>query len=118
MPTPTRASLPQTTFTDSEGQPLANGYLDIRLSKDAQVPVLNFQLTAGITTRIDLDANGTVTGTGTVLLYPNLSLLPADTFYRLQVFSAEGQLVSDDWITVTSGGSFGFGVAFGSSFAS
>ena len=118
MSAPTRASLPQTTFTDAEGQPLANGSLEIQLTKDAQDPVLNLQLASGRTCHLPLDAGGNITGSGTTFFYPNSELSPSDTFYILRAFSAQGQLVSDEWIIVTSGGSFGFGSAFGSSFAS
>ena len=118
MSAPTRASLPQTQFTDSEGNPIANGYLIIRINTDAQVPVLLLQLVAGRTVQIPLDNNGNITGSGTTFLYPNSELSPDDTVYIVSVYTANGQLVSDDTIVVTSGGEFGFASAFGSSFAS
>jgi hypothetical protein len=118
MSAPVRASLPQTQFTDSEGQPIANGFLSIRINEDAQVPVLLLQLVAGRAVQIPLDEDGNITGSGVTFLYPNSELSPDDTVYLLSVYSALGQLVSDDVVIVTSGGSFGFGVSFGSSFAS
>lgn len=118
MSAPVRASLPQTQFTDSEGQPIANGFLSIRINEDAQVPVLNLQLAAGRAVQLPLDNNGEITGSGTTFLYPNSELSPDDSVYIVSVYTADGQLVSDDVVVVTSGGTGGFGVSFATSFAS
>ena|ERR1700735_1087758 len=118
MSAPTRASLPQTKFTDSEGNPISNGFLSIRINEDAQVPVLLLQLVAGRAVQIPLDEDGNITGSGVTFLYPNSELAPDDTVYLVSAFTANGQLVSDDTIVVTSGGTGGFAVSFGTNFAS
>lgn len=118
MSAPVRASLPQTQFTDSEGNPIANGFLSIRINEDAQVPVLLLQLVAGRAVQISLDEDGNITGSGVTFLYPNSELSPDDTVYLVSAFTADGQLVSDDVVIVTSGGTGGFGVSFATSFSS
>lgn len=112
---PNKASFPQTTFTDAGGNPLSNGYLLIRLSADAQAPDSS-QIASQRVMRVALDANGVITGGPE--FWPNSEMNPSSTVYLLSVFRQNGQkLISDLPVTVV-GVSEGFGLAFGTSFAS
>lgn len=79
-------------FQDATGAPLANGYLQMELSQDAQVNG-NTQVFAGYTITINLDANGNVVSSPAQSVWPNDVLSPAGTFYNVSAYSAAGQLV-------------------------
>lgn len=108
--------LPITHFETSEGVPVANGYVLIRLSQDAQVPSLPAQICAGISSRIDLDENGDTEGQSVV--WANSALLPSGTFYLVDVFTAQGFCVARDLQYVAAASSEGFGLSFGTNFSS
>jgi len=75
------------TFVDPQGNPLANGYLVMRLSHDGQSGTPN-QVVSGLTQRITLNSSGQINPA--VAIYSNTGLLPANTFYRVTVYAADG----------------------------
>jgi hypothetical protein len=75
------------TFVDPQGNPLVNGYLVMRLSHDGQSGTPN-QVVSGITKRVTLNGSGTISPA--VAIYSNTGLLPANTFYYVRVFAADG----------------------------
>jgi hypothetical protein len=77
-------------FQDFEGSVLANGYLTMQLSHDAQESVGPGQVVAGYPRHVPLDANGNIAGT--VLVWPNDQLDPANTFYIINAFRHDGVL--------------------------
>lgn len=107
------SALPITNCTDLQGNPLADGYLEVRLSTDAHSP--DGQIAAGVTIHVPLDSSGTpVAGYD---FWPNAFLEPDDTVYIVQGYEATGQLVFTLFLEVNATGG-GFGLMFGSSFAS
>ena len=80
---------PIQTFVDFEGNPLANGYLLIRLMADCQCPCLSYQTTSNYA-RISLNGSGVISGTPQ--FRPNNQLLPLGSYYILEAYSAIGQL--------------------------
>lgn len=107
-------NFPLTTFTDSEGSPLSNGYLIIRINTDALSPV--GQLCSQLLVRVPLDEDGVIEGTPQ--FQPNISLMPTGTYYVLRAYTESGQLALGPIIVVVPGGLLGFGQAFGSYFGS
>lgn len=79
-------------FQDALGNPLANGYLELQLSQDS-VTSDNKQVAAGHVIRIDLDSDGSVSTSPEQFVWANDALVPANTFYNVSAFSAQGQLV-------------------------
>lgn len=79
-------------FQDPAGNVLANGYLLMQLSQDAQVNG-STEIAAGIELKLPLDANGNITTTPPQYVWPNDVLTPAGTFYTVSAYTAEGQLV-------------------------
>jgi hypothetical protein len=77
-------------FQDALGNVVANGFMIFQLSQDAQVNGTT-QLGAGREITINLDSNGNVAATQS--LWPNDVLSPANTFYNVSVYTANGQLV-------------------------
>ncbi|MGA7401143.1 MAG: hypothetical protein WBW38_14045 [Candidatus Sulfotelmatobacter sp.] len=77
-------------FQDFEGNVLANGYLTMQLSHDAEESVGPGQVVAGFPRRVPLDANGNIAGT--VLLWPNDQLNPANTYYIVNAYRHDGTL--------------------------
>jgi len=75
------------TFVDPQGNPLANGYLVMRLSHDGQSATPN-QVVSGLTQRVTLNSSGQISPA--VAIYSNTGLLPANTFYRITVYAADG----------------------------
>jgi hypothetical protein len=75
------------TFVDPQGNPLANGYLVMRLSHDGQSATPN-QVVSSLTQRVTLNSSGQVGPA--VAIYSNTGLLPANTFYRITVYAADG----------------------------
>jgi hypothetical protein len=108
---------PITTFTDAEGNPLSNGYLILRISTDVVTPD-DTQLCYQIAVKVPLDSNGAISGSP--LFWPNDGLLPADSYYILSAYSANGQLVLGPVLVIVTGGQTEtfFGTAFGSFFGS
>jgi hypothetical protein len=77
-------------FQDAEGNPIANGYLIMELSQDSSVSGAG-NIAAGISIRIQLDANGNVVGSPPQSVWGNDILLPTNSFYRVTGYTAAGQ---------------------------
>lgn len=107
---------PVTTFQLANGDPLANGYLLLNLSKD--VSTGTGQLSGKVKVKIQLDSNGEITGTPYPEFYPNITLTPSDSYYIVSIYTSEGERVAGplSYIVGNTGG--GFGQEFGVSFAS
>lgn len=86
-------------FQTPSGEPLAFGYLLMRLNTDATTGV--DQICAGRIVNIPLDAFGNILGT--ILIWPNDILSPANTVYVTQAFSAAGLKVWESELSIPSG---------------
>jgi len=75
-------------FSDFQGGPLANGYLVMELSHDAQQTDTPGEIVAGLKIRVPLDNNGNVAGT--VLVWPTDQLLPSGNFYIVNAYRSDG----------------------------
>lgn len=110
-----RAALPISSFTLADGTALSNGYVLVKLNRDAQTS--NTQVCASIVVRLTLDMNGVPIGSPT---FPtNGSLNPRGTIYLLSAYQENGALVFENLpVVVSSPSGTGFGLAFGSTFGS
>lgn len=88
----TKNQLSGGAFQDCLGGVLANGYLIMELSQDAQVNG-STQVVAGYKVQITLDASGNVKASPAQSVWPNDVLSPANTFYIVSAFTENGQLV-------------------------
>jgi hypothetical protein len=86
-------------FQLPNGSPLALGYLKMRLNVDATTGV--DQIVAGRVVTVPLDSNGNISGA--VLVWPNDQLIPINTVYVTQAFSASGQLCWHEELSIPSG---------------
>lgn len=77
-------------FQDVAGNPLALGYLTVRLNKDA-VTATGDQISAGIVVTVPLNADGFIAGAA--MFWPNNQLTPTDTVYIIKAYTARGQFV-------------------------
>ena len=82
------ATWPLTTFQTADGNPVANGYLEIRLNTDASGN--GEQVCASQITTVQLDEDGSM---DSFLLVGNDQLHPSGTYYVCSVYEANGQLV-------------------------
>jgi hypothetical protein len=82
-------------FQDALGNVVANGYIIMQLSQDAQVTGASpeIQITAGRTLKVTLDGSGNVNASPAQSVWPNDVLTPANTYYIVSVYTASGQLV-------------------------
>jgi hypothetical protein len=82
-------------FQDALGNVVANGYIIMQLSQDAQVTGASpeIQITAGRTLKINLDSSGNINASPAQSVWPNDVLTPANTYYIVSVYTAAGQLV-------------------------
>lgn len=82
-------------FQDALGNVVANGYMIMQLSQDAQVTGSSpeVQITAGRTIKVLLDASGNIKASPAQYAWPNDVLTPANTYYIVSVYTAAGQLV-------------------------
>ena len=80
---------PITSFSTSNGTPLALGYLIVELSNDALAP--SGQICAGRDVRIPLDSSGNIPAGTTI--WSIAALNPATGNYLVRAFAASGQLV-------------------------
>lgn len=74
-------------FVDCLGNPVANGYVTLRLSEDVCVTGSSLHLTAGSTSKVPLDANGTML---TTQLWANSLMSPSGSYYTINVFTHTG----------------------------
>lgn len=84
-----RTSFPLQTFQNTDGTPLSGGFVLISISTDVQST--DGQLCEGMTLRVALDSNGTMTSIPQV--WPNASLVPSGSYYVLSAYAADGQRV-------------------------
>lgn len=89
----TKVQLSGGAFQDVQGNKLASGYLLMTLSQDASVSSPASQIAAGYTVKILLDANGNVSTTTPQYVWPNDVLSPTNTFYSVNAYTANGELV-------------------------
>lgn len=85
-------------FEDALGNPLSFGYLLMQLQHDA-VALNSAQIIGNAAVRIPLDAAGYIQGTVTgapILIWPNSTLLPAGTTYKVWAFDSSNRMVWDN----------------------
>lgn len=93
---PTLTQLVGGAFQDSEGNVLANGYLEFVLNQDSSVTGVG-NVGAGVKIRIQLDSDGNVASSTSTpsaanqSIWGNDNLVPANTYYRVTGFTLEGQ---------------------------
>lgn len=78
------------SFVDLEGNPVANGYLLFTLSHDGNDPTADVQVCAGLKVKVGLNSSGSVPSSPAVLIYSNDQILPANSFYNIRCFKADG----------------------------
>jgi hypothetical protein len=83
-----RSALPITNFQTSDGSPVANGYILIRLNVDGMASGDQIQSNF---IKITLDSNGNLIGSP--LFWTNASIIPPGSYYIVQVYKLNGQLV-------------------------
>jgi hypothetical protein len=86
---PTRVSFPLTTYQYPDGNPVANGTLDVRLSQDGMANDTQVQRNFS---RVALDSSGVITGSPT--FWHNSDISPSGTYYVFNVYNKQGQLVA------------------------
>jgi hypothetical protein len=84
-------------FQSASGVPLSGGYVTFRLNTDGMAG--DSQISAGRIVTFPLDVNGNLSG----LIWPNDQMTPNDNVYFVQAFTAEGQLVWESQLHITSG---------------
>jgi hypothetical protein len=89
-------------FQDFEGNVLAFGFLTMQLSHDEQESVQPGQVFAAYPITVPLDANGNIAGT--VYVWPNDQLNPANSYYIVNAYRADGTLawLAPQYETVTT----------------
>lgn len=85
-------------FQDAFGNPLASGYLLLTLSHDEQ-GASSSQVVGGLTVRVPLDNTGNVVPN--ISVWANDTLTPSGSFYLVQIFKADGKLVSSPGLQLT-----------------
>ncbi len=84
-----RSPLPITNFQTPDGNPVINGYVLIRLNDDGSASSEQIQSNF---TKLALDSSGNLVGSP--LFWPNAEINPTGSYYIIQVYEANGQLVS------------------------
>lgn len=79
-------------FQDITGNPLADGNLLLQLNQDATVNTVT-AVVAGYQVEILLDSDGNVQTSPVQSVWPTDAMMPADSFYLVSAYSANGQLV-------------------------
>jgi hypothetical protein len=87
-------------FQAANGVPLAGGYVTFRLNMDAMAG--DSQISAGRIVTFPLDANGNLSG----YIWPNDQMTPNDTSYFAKAYTAQGQLVWESQLYITSNSSW------------
>ena len=75
------------TVTDAQGTPLSNGYLLLQLSHDGNFSNSN-QVVGGFRLRVALNSSGQTSAP--VAIYSNTGLTPANSFYFITIYAADG----------------------------
>ena len=83
-----QVSFPLTNFQFADGNPVANGYLKVRLNIDGAAN--NTQLNTQFL-KVSLDSSGNIIGSP--VFWQNSSISPS-TYYIYSVYSAQGQRVA------------------------
>ena len=78
-------------FTDSEGNPLSNGYLLFTLNQDGIVNT-NTKVCSGSTIKVPLNSSGSVAASPVYSLWPNDVITPSGSFYTVTAYDSNGQL--------------------------
>lgn len=110
-----QSTFPILTFNYANTLPVASGFIVIQTNKDVQIPSTG-QIASRIKLRINLDQFGEILNNP--LFWPNNELNPADSYYIYSVYTAKGQRILGPEAITIGIGSTGFGVSFGTSFAS
>ena len=76
-------------FQDAEGNALENGYLTFELNQDGTTS--DSQVCAGIKVTVPLDSTGSVALTPVQYIWGNDVLVPANSYYKVIGYTAEGQ---------------------------
>src|SRR5208282_746165 len=94
-------------FQDALGNPLANGYLTFRLNTDAMNSSSAVQVCASRVVNVTLGPDGNVYGAYPI--WSNSTLTPSGTVYAVRAYSASGQLVWDNQMTIPNTSTFDLG---------
>src|SRR5580658_4603119 len=92
----TLTMLTEGAFQDSNGSPLAFGYLTLKLSQDGNVAGVG-NICSGVTITIQLDVNGNVAGLTSPIpvanqyVWANSNISPINTYYKVTGYTQEGQ---------------------------
>jgi len=81
------------SFQDILGNPIALGSITFELMQDAQVTGQPIDICMGTIITLLLDSSGNVASSPAQNLWSNTQLTPNGTFYRVSVYTANGQLV-------------------------
>jgi hypothetical protein len=106
----TKVQLTGGAFQDSEGNVLALGYLKMKLSQDALISGVG-QICSGIEITINLDSSGDVVASPAQSVWGNDQMTPANSYYRVFGYKANGQLAwgPNNQQVNGSGGTFSLG---------
>lgn len=95
------------TWMDPSGNPIANGVLKMRMSRDGTYLPLRRTVAAGRTINVPLDSDGNIVAN--TYVWPNGSLQPAGSIYCCQVLTASGQPCWSQDISIPAGvGAYSF----------
>lgn len=106
----TKVQLTGGSFQDSEGNLLVNGYLKMKLNQDEIVTGVG-QVCSGIEITIQLNASGSVDTVTPQSVWGNDQMLPANSYYKVTGWKANGQLAwgPNNQQVIGSGGTFDVG---------
>lgn len=107
---PTKVQLIGGAFQDAEGAVLANGYLKMKLSQDGSVPSIG-SICSGVEVTIKLNSSGSVDTSTPQYVWGNDQIFPANSFYRVTGYTAQGQPAwgPNNQQVVGNGGTFDVG---------
>lgn len=105
-----RVQLVGGNFQDFAGNPIAFGYLLMKLAQDGKVLGAG-NIAAGVEIKILLDGNGDVSGSPAQSVWGVDQILPGNNFYRVTGYTAAGQAVfGPDYLQIVgNGGTFDVG---------
>lgn len=79
-------------FQDSEGNLLANGYLQLQLNQDETVNTSTL-ICSGLVITVPLDVNGNIVTSPAYSFWPNDLISPSGSFYTVTAFTQSGERV-------------------------